>query len=170
MNTHNRQTPKLICLSLIKRQLLFVLIQPMQPSQSTSRSWSSTLLKWKDLENKNSSIFLTAEWNCTIITSYWLDCEEYLNVVSNFERISMAFWGSGSRVLFIHYGMAHFVAMDIMIRSTPIFSIFLVKGVYLRWISQNHSNKKGLTIYEFYIGTNMERLYFCYLLLKKTDK
>jgi hypothetical protein len=82
----------------------------------------------------------------------------------------MAFWGSGSRVLFIHYEMAHFVAMDIMIRSTPILSIFLVKGVYFRQISQNHSNKKGLTIYEFYIATIIERLYFRYLQLKKADK
>jgi hypothetical protein len=82
----------------------------------------------------------------------------------------MAFWGSGSGVLFIHNGMAQVVAMDIMIGSTPILSIFLAKGVYFRLISQNHSNKKGLTINEFYIGTDMERLCFRYLLLKKTDK
>ncbi len=90
---HDRETLKLIFLSLINQQLLFVLIQSMQPSQSTSRSWSSTLLKWKDLENENSSIFLTAKWNCTIITSFGPDCKEYKKVVSNFERDSIAFWG-----------------------------------------------------------------------------
>ncbi len=116
---------------------------------SSSPSQSSTLLKWNHLENKNSSIFLTTEWNCTLITSFGPDCKEYIKVVSNFDRVSMAFWGSGSRVLLIHYGMAHFVAMDIMIGSTPILSIFLAKGVYFRRISQNHSNKKGLMINEF---------------------
>ncbi len=50
---HDRETPKLIFLSLINQQLLFIFIQSMQPSQSTCRSWSSTLLKWKDLEKKN---------------------------------------------------------------------------------------------------------------------
>jgi hypothetical protein len=69
----------------------------------------------------------------------------------------MEFWGSGSRVLFIHYGMAHFVAMDIMIGSPPDMSIFLAKGVYFRQISQNHSNKKGLAINELYIGTDLDR-------------
>jgi hypothetical protein len=98
------------------------------------------------------------------------DCEECIKVVSNFKRVGMAFWESGSRVFFIHYGMANFVAMDIMIGSTPIVSIFLAKGAYFRRISQNHSNEKGLTINEFYIGTDMERLCFHYLLLKKTDK
>jgi hypothetical protein len=69
--------------------------------------------------------------------------------------------GSGSGVLFIHYGMAHFVAMNIMIPYTlytPDLSIFLAKCVYFRQISQNHSNKKGLTVTEYYVGTHMEIL------------
>ena len=157
-------------MSLNNWQILFILIQPMQPSQSTSPSQSSTLLKWKHFENKKLSIFLIAEWNCILITSFVPDCKEYIKVMSNFNRVSMAFWESGNKVLLIHYGMAHFVAMDIMIGSTPISSIFLAKGVYFRQISQNHSNKKGLTINEFYTGTNMESLCFRYLLLKKSDK
>jgi hypothetical protein len=64
--------------------------------------------------------------------SFGPDCKEYIKVVFNFEHVSMAFWGSGSRVLFIHYGMAHIVAINIMIGSTPILSIFLAKGVYFR--------------------------------------
>jgi hypothetical protein len=78
--------------------------------------------------------------------------------------------GSGSGFLFIHYGMANFVAMNIMITYTLYIydlSIFLLKCVYLRLISQNHSNKKRLTVTEYYIGTNMEILCFPYLLLKK---
>ncbi len=66
--------------------------------------------------------------------------------------------------------MAHFVAMNFMIPYTPNLSIFLAKCVFFRQISQNHSNKKGLMVNEFYIETKIEILCFLYLLLKKTDK
>jgi hypothetical protein len=106
-----------------------------------------------------------------MITSFGPNCEEYIKVVSNLEHVIAWHFGGvavGSNSFI--YGMAHFVAIDIMICSTPDLSIFLAKGVSFRQISQNHSNKKGLKINEFYIGTNMERLCFRYLLLKKTDK
>jgi hypothetical protein len=45
---------------------------------TSSPSQSSTLLKCKHLENKNSSIFLTAEWICTLTTSFGPDCKEYI--------------------------------------------------------------------------------------------